>query len=739
MTRGLVALMLVLLPSLALAKAVGLRSGEHEGYTRLVFDFDTRVTWSVEKTAFGAEVSFSGGPFQFDDSAVFDRISRGRLRSLTAAPDGNNVILEFACDCEVEGFWHSSSMLVLDISGPENSVSEATTDSPDPGKEKSLPASPPLPLIANTSTAAATLNILDVGEPQAVQLAPATKPNVAVADVALDDVRDELVKQFSRAASQGLLTPNTSLSDLSPDDGSVPDVTIDASIATEPPAADIAEQAPIRQLRARSSMDSAFLDALTEQTAATSQALACLDPALTDVGSWARDAAFWQQVSERRAALTGEFDRIRDEAVVALARLYIHFGFGLEARQVLDMAPGDSLQYRTLTALAEIMDRNEAGFPSPLHRQLDCDGRTAMWSALAHETLPTDQPLETDEMIAAFSSLPRHLRSHLGPTLAKRFLTAGLVDASDKLLRILDRTPNTMTARSELINAESERAAGQDEKADLRLEKLAKTNSESAVPALLEMIESLVRRGQPVSYDTAQLAGVYAFEHRDGVEAKALQRAHILALMASGAFDEAYAILDTVDTDHATTLRPILADILARDAPEMMFLKHVLAGRVGSLGALDHSVSSLIASRLFKAGFVDEAARIVDTSRPDAESREDPLLRAEIALAQGLPRKAEVELLGLDGKDVNALRARARSLAGEHEQARELYLSAGLSEDAEREAWLAASPESGSLGPDRQAFRSTLARNRELLEDANSVRSELSDLLSDNPVPELKN
>lgn len=114
------------------------------------------------------------------------------------------------------------------------------------------------------------------------------------------------------------------------------------------------------------------------------------------------------------------------------------------------------------------------------------------------------------------------------------------------------------------------------------------------------------------------------------------------------------------------------------------------------------------------------------------------MLSAEISLAQGLPRKAEVDLLGLDGRDVNVLRARARSLAGEHGQAYELYQSAGLLEDAEREAWLSIVPGSSIAAADSENANQILARNRDLLDASSFARSELEILLSENPFPTLE-
>ena len=739
MIRIVAALFLIAAPMVAVAQTVQIRSGEHDGYSRLVFDFDKRVAWSVRKTPSGAELTFPNDRLRFDSRTVFDRISRGRIKDLVFSDQGNAVTFDLACDCEVEGFWHGAAMLVVDVSGRENNNVQ-TPDRPVTSQGGADNAPPPeLPIRANVNAASLSVNIVDEIASGRNILDMALPSSEAINEQpGLESARDELLLQFGRAASQGLLTPTAPLPSVKEIESKPKDTsTTGLQQAINDSDGQTLSRSNI-QIRARSSIDSAFADRLNSQELAQVEAASCLDAVLIDIESWGSDAPFWEQISQKRSALTGEFDRVSEDAVLALARLYVHFGFGREAQQVLALAPVDNLAHKTVIALAEIMDHEHARRFSPLHMQFDCKEGAALWSVLAHETLPPGQRLDTDWIITAFSALPKHLRSHLGPILAARFLDAGLNEASARVLRILNRTKSTKTARSELALAQTERVSGLDDAADTRLENLIKSNSESAVDALVAKVESLVRRQKPVSYDIAQLAGSYAFEHRNAADAEALQRIHALALAASGAFDEAYTKLETLDSEQADLLKPTIAEILTREAADTVFLKHVLAGRVGALQALKPQVSFNMARRLLEAGFVDAAAATMAGTRTRPTSREARMLSAEISLAQGLPRKAEVDLLGLDGRDVNVLRARARSLAGEHGQAYELYQSAGLLEDAEREAWLSIVPGSSTEAVDSENANQILARNRDLLDASSFARSELETLLSENPFPTLE-
>ena len=78
-------------------------------------------------------------------------------------------------------------------------------------------------------------------------------------------------------------------------------------------------------------------------------------------------------------------------------------------------------------------------------------------------------------------------------------------------------------------------------------------------------------------------------------------------------------------------------------------------------------------------------------------------------------------------------------MTGVHDQARDLYMSAGLTEDADREAWLAETADATFRPQPESDPGPVLARNRDLLEASNATRAELRALLSANPAPTLDN
>ena len=59
-----------------LAQNVVVRSGEHEGFTRLVLDFPARLDWQDQTREDGITITFPGDRPTFDLSRVFDRLTQ---------------------------------------------------------------------------------------------------------------------------------------------------------------------------------------------------------------------------------------------------------------------------------------------------------------------------------------------------------------------------------------------------------------------------------------------------------------------------------------------------------------------------------------------------------------------------------------------------------------------------------------------------------------------------------------
>lgn len=751
----------------ALAQTVLVRSGDHDGFTRLVLNLPYRLDWTSESNANGASVIFPKSNVAFDTSSVFNRITRDRLEDISAPPGAARLDLTFDCNCILRPFWNDRTMLVIDIA--ETAADPAAINPPK--RPLTIPrtsvvgTAPMKPETVSTAAAMMTAQINsglgappESGAPQVPM--GADKLAALAPNVNLPQVQAELLKNLSRAASQGLLTPKRAAR---PRPSAVSDYA-----ANEPPPAPAEPAKPEApketaqplsanlNLHAQSSIDRE-IRAHNEGTFSLSGHPTCIADDLMDLPTWGEDAPFQLQIGALNGRLLGEFDTPDAGVALELARLYTYFGFGHEAQQVLNLveigAPGTEI----LSEMATILDEGHASQESLFAGQLGCDNAAALWSALSYETLPKENPIDLKAIQRNFAALPRHLRLYLGPLLSRKLTRAGHIESADQILRMVDRTQTDETPDATMARAELAQAEGASEEAATDLETVAESNAQPSADAVLKLIDQRLAAKQEISFDLAQLAGAYTQENRGAELGQNLARAYLSALAASGAFGQSFSEFDRLSADLAphsqNQVRQTLIEYLTESADDLNFLRYTLAGRAGDPKSLSPEIASKVAKRLLENGFETTALDFVSAPMPGPEGRAQRLIRAEIALAQNRPRQAEVELIGINGTEADALRAQALDLAGEHRAASEYFTASDQPNKAQNAAWMAEDWEqistsedpvlqnvarlmqAGGTSSDPQ-MTGVLAQNRRLLEDSAKARETLGNLLKAKPGPQ---
>lgn len=112
--RILILIVFTIWPSLPFALPILVRSGEHDGFTRVVFYLNDFRVWRVMQDGFSVNVFIDGASKGFQSAQLFDRIGRTRLRSFTEETT-DTARLDLACDCVVETFLLRGRLLVVDI------------------------------------------------------------------------------------------------------------------------------------------------------------------------------------------------------------------------------------------------------------------------------------------------------------------------------------------------------------------------------------------------------------------------------------------------------------------------------------------------------------------------------------------------------------------------------------------------------------------------------------------------
>lgn len=120
--------------------AAPIRSGEHNGFSRLVFPAPPGIEWQMDTGADGPTIiRFDAADLRFETSEVFTRIPRDRLTALQA--DGAELQLTLACSCAVDVQQIASGHVVIDIQDDTPGV-DIPTESNAPDEPTPRPVLP---------------------------------------------------------------------------------------------------------------------------------------------------------------------------------------------------------------------------------------------------------------------------------------------------------------------------------------------------------------------------------------------------------------------------------------------------------------------------------------------------------------------------------------------------------------------------------------------------------------------
>lgn len=641
--RALAALLAgLLLAGAAAAQTVTIRSGEHEGFTRLVLGLGGGLgPWQLERAEAGYRLTLPQAAARFDLSQAFRRIGRSRVAALEDE-GGGRLRLDLACICHAVAFAEGGNLLVIDI-----------RDGPDPAD----PSPPPLA----TLPPRAALEDRGDASPElgGLLLPPLALP--AVDPALLRAAAGELARQMGRAATQGLITPSLSAGGPRTLWPPIPPLGTAAPAAAPPsPAPATTPRAGSPPLRVGSALDA--IGGVPRITLAPEGA-PCLPDSALDLANWGDGRPAALQLAEARTQLLGEFDRPAPEALRRLARLELHLGFGAEVRALLATFPGvlPEAEARLLATLGALVD-GEA--PDDAAQELAamaaCDSAAALWAVLARSRLDPGTPLDEGAALRAFSALPLHLRRHLGPDLAERLLTAGREEAARAVRDAILRAPGDHGPAVELLAARIALAQGRDASADLV--RLSSGPGETGAAALALLLETELDRGVTPAVADVAAAEALAVEHAGTLLGARLGAAHARGEAQLGRFDAALAALARLPEPQRRTARSAVALTLAAAAEED-FLRHAHALLAAGTD-LSVPARRALARRFVDLGFGPEALRLLGPTAA-LSAPADRLLAAEAMLAAGDPQGAIAlaETLGPEGDPVAAA---ARARIGDH-------------------------------------------------------------------------
>ncbi len=731
----------------AAAEPIVVRSGEHANFTRLVLDVPRPLKWTVRQED-ELRLVLEGVRAEYLLEGALNKLSANRVLEISVGDAPSELVVDLGCECEVKSFYAGPKMLVVDIYGDplqekpvEKVASEATTDQFEQ-VESITDDDFKLPLFTNEASAAMSsteniaLSAVSVGNQE---------ENLRETAQRLQETKTQLVKQFSRVASQGLLntadvtiTPKSSVESHAAPENLKPET--EHTIIPDPKGLN---------LRAISSADRDYLLSQNPTKFSVSGAR-CMSDNILDVHNWSGGGDFSGRVGSLRRALVGEFDKRNENVAIDLAKTYIHYGFGVEARQALEgVELPPSLSH--LPAMASIVEGGDLGQGAVGGWHHDCDNSAALWAALSSKPRSADESLNQDAILRAFGALSPSLRAHMGPSLYNHLKADSSATPAflDMLTGLMERGRISEDPAVKLVTADALIANGNAAEAQEALEDVIEKNGAEAPKAIVANIDALIEAGTPVPIRYQELAVAFASEYRKDPLGIELSRVNILALTSAHKFDDAFSEL--VKASEVFKLPPdkqtasYFLETLTESSEDIAFLKYSFSVRELGL-ELDPETENLAANRLIEFGFPEVAAKFLDSAASGNVGRARRLLRAEAALEQRRPKQAEAELLGLSGRKVEELRARARILDDNHKGARLSFSMLGENELAAEQAWLGSewsqlralessdwAPEQNFLSQEKPTDADeskVLASGRALLADSNALRQTIGDILA---------
>ncbi len=642
-------LLCCLLPTSLSARDIRVKSGEHESYSRLVIYTDGQDTPSLKQSGPQLRVTTGNQSDTFNVSGVFDLIPKTRIQSVSTDSEGA-LRIALACDCEIETQQLPGGQFVVDVadaSSPSSRSTPKVTEGPTTPSARHQPRHSRLGLPIAPGIAMSEDRI--PSEPDNT----VARNNLPQTSIQILD-EEKLLTQLSRAASQGLLSPSVS----PPPDKVV--VTIQGEdveiLDDEMPT--LTDPAAKDHLKVQTVVDRDTAHLRSSQVADIVD-VSCLPDQSFSIASWGTGSDNRLDFSFGHLDLVTEFDNLDPATFLRFLRHQLYLTLGAETLTQLNAYTDELPERSNLALIARVMEGTEQPAALRIADQIHCDGPSALWAILSVPRLQRDALPNTAAILTEFSALPRHLRSHLGPMLMRKYLSIGDTDNAMEINRITERGATLTAAVDSLSDARLSLASSEADKATTILAKIVDNDDQDAIDAATLLIEASIENQQGIPDRTLELLESLAHEHRATHEGYRLALAEIDAFVHTARFMELpermVALREFADFDQTDYVTRLAAwgDALVMNASNASFLRSTLGQSIWP--AAPEKTRTGLAERLIDLGFASEARNLLLTEA-NPPGRTARLLIAQIALAQDDAKVALGYLAGLDSEQTQSLR-----------------------------------------------------------------------------------
>ncbi len=728
--------------SASFAQTITVRSGEHENFSRLVLTLPKEISWKIVESNRSFSLRVDAPTVLFDYSQVFERIPRKRIVAISQERVGSDLVFSLACDCSVSSFVDNANLVVIDVKNAQVQQDQRQRTHGSPISQTtyrfSMPSGRQKPISTKTTLLPVVIGqVIESSPPVAME--PITPPQGVRSYSNINVSEERLLAQIERASDQGLLEFSEGSKPANPKEQRMSGSDMPAEVPEKPLPMSLSVTTVIdRDLAA----GVALLDL-------SSAELYCTDPKFVAIGSWGGEENYSDEISRLRSQLYGEFDRLVPEAAVELARFYLFFGFGAEAKQAIELSRKSGAEIQVLLALAEVLDAEETMTENPFVGQQNCKGDVALWSLLSEQTVAAD--VNDDAVLQSFSRLPPHLRERVGPDLSRMYVDSGNGDMANSVLRATTRSGGEIVSGIDFAEASVAELNGDTETEERELMNSIVEGTEYSPRALVELIGNRYESREALAPDLPDLVTAYATEYRGTDLEGDLIKTQVVALALAGRFEEAFSAQEKLqqedsESEGRAALMPLLT-LMSERADDVTFLRYAINSETGGSENVSAQVGEQMAERLLGLGFPDEAEMWLKKSGDSLGYKRRRMMQAEIEVARKQPHRALVELVGLSEPGANRLRAKALRQNGEYEKVGQALTAADDLNGAARGFWMA---EEWETVPDQedshysqvvlqsaQLFQidpnidqmAPLAQARSLMQGSSEIRNEIAALL----------
>ncbi len=555
---------------IAPAYAITIRTGEHDGFTRVVFPLPEDVGWDVAEDQEGITVSLQGASTSIDTSLFFDRISRDRISRVRT--EERRAILSLACKCSHTSYIVDNRLLVIDIYDeiappiyPKELVA-AFFPQLSPRDDRSDDATRTVDLDSNAQTEIDANFVVDqklsskfpglrlLAEIEVLRLAsdPEQKVHAPPGSAALSE--------YVRAsAGAGILTPSVDPIYVPPDnrDGALYAQLSNLRVTTNPGLFALGER-PDRVV--------------------TEDKENCIRH-----NNW--ETIFSAHIGDRTAntpfvstAVFDEFGQFNTQAAHEKAKMFLHFGMATEAVSLLSRVTERSAETATLTLISAFMLQLDPVELDDTTGAEFCAESSSLWRFLYAG--PTWQ-ISDASVVSAFSEfarLPIHMREALRRPLARRLSVIGAQD----LLAELDS----------LMGSEDHDSLDKDTTFFQRT-----TTVEQNIDHLRERLKTARLGSDMLDISDPAIIDSFAVEHRGTNHEGELNFLYLQALNLTGDLNAAVEVLFTRDFSNFN-LEALEDTRKAVQESGDDFLKQKLGFLLRQRGVLSNGSESAIDERL---------------------------------------------------------------------------------------------------------------------------------------------